>query len=142
MNGSYQRSIVEKRDPIRGIIRLKTDLYPEFTSKFGVTYSVPAIHLALNLEGRYTGSRIAGLLNNFTYDPIHYRTRRYSLSSYFLADFCLTLTHLKIFGKGNDMEVRLKIFNIFNDTYHFPGFRDFDIRGLGRHYMLTITQKF
>jgi outer membrane receptor for ferrienterochelin and colicins len=138
---SYQKSIIEKEHPVRGAVKLNTELYPACTVKFGVNYALPANYLNINLEGRYTGTRVASELNSFAYDPVNYRTDRYTLDRYMLMDCTLSSTALSILPGSRTM-LRFKVSNVFNKKYSYPGFRNFDIPGFERTFWCNVSQLF
>jgi len=139
VNYSYQKSILEKTDPILEKIRVKTPLYPNHMIKFGNIYYLNKFFTTINLEGQYISSRIASDQNNFIYDPIHYATERYTLDSYFLMNLTISSTQLKIFEEGTT-KVSLKIENLLDTKHYYPGFRNYDIPGIGRTFYVRFTQ--
>jgi len=133
LNYSYQRSIIEKNDPILQKIQVKTPLYPEHMIKFGDVFYMPKYKISLNLEGVYVSSRIASDQNNFIYDPINYSTNRYKLDPYISLDLMISTTELEII-KNSKTKISVKIENILNNTYYYPGFKNYDIPCVGRTY--------
>jgi len=139
LNYSYQRSIIEKNDPILEKIRVKTALYPEHMIKFGDVLHIPKYKINLNVEGVYIGSRIASDQNNFIYDPINYSTNRYSLDPYISLDLMISTTDLEII-KNSKTKISFKIENILNSDYYYPGFVNYDIPCIGRSYVFRFIQ--
>ncbi len=138
-NYSYQRSILEKTDPLLQDIQIKTSLYPTHIFKFGDVYHIKKFYTNINIEAKYISSRIASNQNNFIYDPIYYTTNRYELDSYFIVDLTISSTNLKIFEKG-ETKLSFRIQNLLDTEFYYPGFSDFDIPGLGRTYYFSIIQ--
>ncbi|MCK5170806.1 MAG: TonB-dependent receptor, partial [Bacteroidales bacterium] len=141
INYSYQKSIIEKTDPILQEIRINTPLYPSHILKFGDIIHLPKYFLNINIEGKYISQRIASDQNNFIYDPINYSTNRYKLDSYFIMDLSISSTDLEIF-ENTKTRFSLKIQNLLDTEFYYPGFDDYDIPGLGRSYYLKFTQYF
>jgi len=139
VNYSYQKSILEKTDPVLEKIRVNTPLYPNHMIKFGDIYYLNEFFLDINLEGKYISSRIASDQNNFIYDPIHYATERYTLDPYFLMDLTISSTKLKIFEEGAT-KISLKIENLLDTKHYYPGFHNYDIPGIGRTFYVRFTQ--
>ena len=140
LNYSFQQSIIEENTPLRGTVRLKTNLAPNSMFKFGMGYKVPSI-LRLSIDGRYISSRIASQINSFVSNPVNYLTDRYELSPYFIMDFAVSSNELKIF-KDNETLIMLKVRNLLNTDYAFPGFKNYDIPGMKRTVELKLTQNF
>jgi outer membrane receptor for ferrienterochelin and colicin len=139
VNYSYEKSILEKSDPILETIRIKTALYPNHMIKFGNILHLPKYFLNLNIEGKYISPRIASDQNNFIYDPINYAINRYELDPYFILDFTISSTDLKII-KDSKTRLSIRIKNLLNTEYYYPGFDNYDIPGLGRAFYFTFTQ--
>ncbi|HAF30442.1 MAG TPA: hypothetical protein DCG75_15475 [Bacteroidales bacterium] len=139
VNYSYQKSILEKTDPLLEKIRVNTALYPSHMIKFGDIYHLPEYFLNINLEGKFISSRIASDQNNFIYDPINYSTNRYSLDSYFILDLTISSTNIEIF-ENSTTKISLKIQNLLNSKFYYPGFNNYDIPGLGRAIYVRFTQ--
>ena len=139
LNYSYQRSILEKTDPILEEIRVKTALYPSHMFKFGNIFHLTRYYTNINIEGKYISSRIASDQNNFIYDPINYSINRYELDPYFLIDLMISSTDLEIIHNSKT-KISFQIKNLLDTEYCYPGFKNYDIPGLGRTYFLRITQ--
>ncbi|MDA3780791.1 MAG: TonB-dependent receptor [Bacteroidales bacterium] len=90
INYSFQKSIVEKTNPILGKIKTKTALYPNHIIKFGEDYKCSFIRMLISLEGKIIGYRLASEQNSFIYDPINYVTNRYKLDPYVKFDLILS----------------------------------------------------
>ncbi len=140
-NFTYQKSHIEKMHPVRGKVVLNTALYPSYTFKFGINYKIPSYFLNFNCEGRLTGARLASEFNSYIFDPVDYRTNRYELDSYFLMDLTLSTDNLSIFDK-RETTISLKIYNLFDKQYAFPGYKDFDIPGFERTIYINLSQRF
>ena len=140
-NVSFQKSVSEKEHPIRGRIRLDTELFPSYMFKFGTNYRITNYHLNLNLEGRFTDSRLSSEINSFIFDPTKFRTERYELGSYFLMDFTISSNSLKLLT-DKETTIAIKVYNIFDEEYSYPGFNDFDIPGFERRLIINFTQAF
>lgn len=139
LNYSYERSILEKNDPLLDQIRVKTALYPSHMIKFGNVITFPKLYSKINIEGKYISTRIASDQNNFIYDPIAYAVNRYELDPYFIFDIMISSADLEII-KGSKTRFSLKIKNVLNTEYQYPGFKDYDIPGLGRTFYFKFTQ--
>ncbi|MFC2151355.1 TonB-dependent receptor plug domain-containing protein [Bacteroidota bacterium] len=139
VNYSYQKSILEKNDPLLQKIKINTALYPSHILKFGDIFHLTKYFTNINLEGKYISSRIASDQNNFIYDPINYSTNRYELDSYFILDLTISSTNLEIF-ENSKTKISLKIQNLLNTKHYYPGFYNYDIPGLGRSFYFRFTQ--
>lgn len=139
LNYSYQQTINERTNPLLGLVKVETSLYPHHMIKFGETYKLPKFHVKVNMDGHYISQRKASEQNNFIYDPINYTVNSYSLDSYLLFNLMISSMNLK-FLDDKETILSFKINNLLNTTYYYPGFKDFDIPGLGRFYTLKITQ--
>jgi len=139
LNYSYQKSILEKTDPLLQEIRVNTSLYPNHMIKFGDIFHLPKYYININLEGKYLSSRIASDQNNFIYDPINYATNRYEIDPYLILDLTISSTNLEIF-ENSKTKVSLKIQNLLDTQYDYPGFHNYDIPGLGRSIFFRFTQ--
>jgi len=139
LNYSYQRSILEKTDPLLEQVKVKTALYPTHMIKFGDIYHIDKLYSQINVEGKYISSRIASDQNNFIYNPINYTTNRYNLDPYFILDLTISSSYLEIF-KDTKTKISLKIQNLFDTKFYYPGFNNYDIPGLGRIYYFRFTQ--
>ncbi|MEE4198630.1 MAG: TonB-dependent receptor [Bacteroidales bacterium] len=138
LNYSYQKSILEKSDPIRSTIKVNTALYPSHMIKLGNTLQIPDYYLNINLEARFISSRIASDQNNFIYDPIDYTTNRYTLDPYYIVDLSISSTDLEII-KNSKSRFILKFENLLDYKYYFPGFNHYDIPALGRSVCFRFT---
>ncbi|MCP4136227.1 MAG: TonB-dependent receptor, partial [bacterium] len=141
VNYSFQWSILTKEHPMRGDIKIETDLYPLHMAKFGINYKIPEIFINLNCEGRYIHSRVASEPNSQVYDPVNYLTDKYSLGAYFLLDVMISTYNLKLTG-DKETEIRVKVYNVLGTEYVFPGFNGFDIPGFERTFVVSLIQKF
>ena len=139
INYSYERSILEKTEPLLDEIRIKTALYPNHMIKFGNILHLPRFFTNINVEGKYISSRIASDQNNFIYDPIGYSINRYEIDPYLIFDVMISSTDLEIV-KNSKTRFSLKIKNVLNTDYNYPGFKDYDIPGLGRTFYFKFTQ--
>ena len=139
LNYGYQKSINERTNPLFGLIRVETSLYPHHMIKFGETLKLPKYNFKINIDGNYISPRKASEQNNFLYDPINYTINSYSLDSYFLLNLMISTMNLKIIN-NNETILSVKVDNLLNTNYYYPGFKDYDIPGLGRFYTFKITQ--
>lgn len=139
VNYSYQKSILEKTDPLLQKIKINTALYPSHMIKFGDIYHLPRYYSNINIEGKFISSRISSDQNNFIYDPINYSTNRYELDPYFILDLTINSTNLEIF-ENSETKISFKIQNLLNSKYCYPGFSNYDIPGLGRAFYFRFTQ--
>ncbi|HAN19238.1 MAG: hypothetical protein A2X13_09445 [Bacteroidetes bacterium GWC2_33_15] len=138
-NYSYQRSIIERTNPLYGLIKVKTALYPEHIFKFGETYAFPKLYTRVHIEGKYISSRKASEQNSFIYDPINYSIHSYNLDPYFLVGVTLESMNLNLFNNKESI-ISIKMDNLLNSEYNYPGFDDYDIPGLGRSLIFKLTQ--
>ncbi|GEM_PF-1097442 len=141
INYSFQKSIIEKNNPILGEIKTKTSLYPNHIIKFGENYKCSSIKILFGLEGKIVGYRLASEQNSFIYDPINYVTNRYKLDPYINFDLIISTINLSLF-KDSETLFSLKIYNLLNSNYSYPGYKDYDIPGLKRYWIFNIVQKF
>lgn len=139
LNYSYERSILEKYDPSLELIRVKTALYPNHIIKFGNTLHLHKFFTNINIEGKYISSRIASDQNNFIYDPINYKYSRYELDPYYVLDLMISSIDLNLI-KNSKTRISFKIQNLLDYKYYYPGFKNYDIPGLGRMYYFRFTQ--
>lgn len=140
-NYSYQSTLVKKDNPFWGALELDAELYPTNLIKSGVNYKIPELFLNLNIEGRFIDGRIASQPNNYEYDPVNYYTNRYALDEYFVLDILISTYKLKLI-EDNETILKIKINNILDEKYAWPGFDDYDIPGLGRYMVFTLAQRF
>ncbi|OFX21714.1 MAG: hypothetical protein A2041_12925 [Bacteroidetes bacterium GWA2_31_9b] len=139
LNYSYQKSINERINPLYGTIKVKTALYPQHIIKFGETYKFPNLNTRVHVDGKYFSSRKASEQNSFEYDPINYSINSYNLDSYFIIDLSVESMNLSFFN-DNETIISFKINNLLNTKYDYPGFDDYDIPGLGRTFLIKLTQ--
>ena len=139
LNYSYERSILEKTDPLLEEIRIKTALYPNHMIKFGNILHLHKYYSNINIEGKFISSRIASDQNNFIYDPINYTINRYELDPYFILDVMITSTDLNLL-ENSKTRISIRIQNLLNTKYYYPGFKNYDIPGLGRTFYFKFTQ--
>jgi outer membrane receptor protein involved in Fe transport len=141
VNASLQAASELRLDPIRGHVWVTSTLYPAQMFKAGLTQRVPAWHLSVYLEGRWTGRRLASDPNAFLSDALDYRTEPYALPGYAVADLALGSDRLLLFG-DHETDLRLRVTDLADAGGTYPGFRDADIPGLGRTYSFSIRQRF
>ncbi len=141
INISYQRSLEEKEELRYGITRLRTSLYPEWMCKFGSTYSFPEINSQIQVDGMYIGKRLGSIQNSFVYDPVNYRINPYELPAYLIFNIGISAHFPKFFG-DHKSKIDLKVNNVLNSNYVFPGFRDFDIPGFNRSVRFSLIHNF
>ncbi|MBU8893465.1 MAG: TonB-dependent receptor [Bacteroidales bacterium] len=139
LNYSYERSILEKTDPLLEEIRIKTALYPNHMIKFGNILHLHKYYSNINIEGKFISSRIDSDQNNFIYDPINYTINRYELDPYFILDVMITSTDLELL-ENSKTRISIRIQNLLNTKYYYPGFKNYDIPGLGRTFYFKFTQ--
>lgn len=139
INYSYQKSLNERYNPMLGDIRVKTNIYPQHMFKFGETWKFPQYHFRVHIDGRYISTRKASEQNSYVYDPINYAINSYYLDSYFMVGLSIESMDLKFFTKKESI-LSLKIDNLFDTKYYYPGFSDYDIPGLGRSVIIKLTQ--
>jgi outer membrane receptor for ferrienterochelin and colicins len=134
LNLSYQHSTDRRVDRLRGVLEGDTNLYPRTTVKFGANRQLQRWPWELSLSGIYSGERIASEQNIKNFDPIN--LQEYKLDGYLLLDLTL---QSRILGAGRGATLQLKISNLLDEQYYYPGFRDFDIPGLGRRFSASLT---
>ncbi|MBT4101569.1 MAG: TonB-dependent receptor, partial [Gemmatimonadetes bacterium] len=134
LNFSYQRSIERRVDRLRGVLEGDTNLYPTTTIKFGGSRQLLRWPAELSLAGMYIGERIASEQNIKNHDPIN--LEEYTLDDYLVFD--LTLSS-RILSVGRGARLKWKIGNVLDQEHYYPGFRDFDIPGLGRRLSVSLT---
>jgi iron complex outermembrane receptor protein len=138
---SYQHAMVEKRTPLWGEIRLATDLYPRHQIKLKELYEWEAYKSTILLEGIYISERIASETNNFYYNSIGYNINRYSLDPYIKINLTFTNKSLELIP-NKPTYLSLKVKNLLDTHYAYPGFVGFDIPGLGRSFYFVFQQYF
>jgi len=142
---SYNHSIASQFDIFsKHKFYQETDLYPDIMLKTGMDYSFYKPNLSIYIEGRYIGRRFASIQNTMNYDPIAFLTeeeKTYSLPKHIVVDLAVSSYALK-FIENKKTFIGLKIYNILNTKYYYPGHLDFDIPGLGRYFDIKVTQYF
>jgi iron complex outermembrane receptor protein len=139
LNLSYQLSKVRKVDNITyEEILQDSELYPTLMTKFGASYRLPKLHLGLAAEGRFISSRISSDQNSKSHDPIGFSP--YELDPYFLLDLSVSSVGLSLFH-GKETFLQAKVYNLTNQDYAFPGFKDYDVPALGTTFMFTLSQQ-
>ena len=134
LNLSYQQSTKKRVDLLRGTLTGNTHLYPSYMVKWGFNRRLRRAPVEFGFEGKYWSERIPSEQIIKTYDPIN--LEKYHLESHFLVDFILTTRAL---ASGRRTGLQFKIQNLLNREHYYPGFRDFDIPGLGRRYFASAT---
>jgi len=140
-NFSYQRSIIEKENLEKDKILLKTELYPDLMLKGGVNLPISKLKINFNIEAQYISKRIASQQNSYIYDPINFRINRYALNDYFVCNGSVSTKDIKIL-KNNILKFQLKVFNLLDKKYSFPGFSNYDIPAPGRIFDLSLSFQF
>ncbi|MFO7940210.1 MAG: TonB-dependent receptor [Bacteroidales bacterium] len=138
---SYQHAMVEKTTPLWGQIRVATDLYPRHQIKLKELYEWKRYQSTFLLEGLYISERIASETNNFHYNSIGYNINRYSLDPYIKLNFTFTNKSLELIPQ-KPTYISLKIKNLLDSQYAYPGYVGYDIPGLGRSFYLVFQQYF
>lgn len=145
INYSLQRSTITRVDMFsEQEYTLRTKIYPTSMIKGGLIFFVSKPSINFNIEGRYIGQRIASPENTFAYDPVNYLTdseNAYKLDAYFLLDLLISTRQIQLL-KGKETLLSLRITNLLDQTYHYPGFNDFDIPGMHRFYKISLNQSF
>jgi iron complex outermembrane receptor protein len=146
LNYSFERSTSMQPNPFSTIpgatVTTDTLLYPMNMLKFGITYRLAAARLRANLEGRYIGRRLDSESNNeVVYGIAGISTNRYAVDGYFLMNLFLSSYNLELW-KGHETRLGLKVTNLLDTTYAFPGYNGFDIPGFARTFYLTLSQCF
>lgn len=139
LNFSYQKSTFKRENIlINEEETLDTRLYPNYMAKWGVVYKVPQYFLKISTEGQWISYRYASDQNIFKYDPVY--KNPYKLDAYILMDLVISAYKLKLFNENN-IDIQLKIKNIFNTDYYFPGYNDYDIQGSQRSFLLRLKYR-
>lgn len=140
-NFSYQLSTYESKENFLSdkMVEFESKLYPTYMSKTGFTYRFTKYHFAINTEGKWIDGRLSSLpntlmVNSFDFIP-------YELSNYFTIDACISTIDLKVI-KNYETIFSIKMNNILNTKFYYPGFKDFDIQGEPRIIYLKIVQSF
>ena len=107
-------------------------------TKWGVVYKLPQYFLKISTEGQWISYRYASDQNIFKYDPVY--KNPYKLDAYILMDLAISAYKLKLFD-NNNIDVQLKIKNILNTDYYFPGYNDYDIQGSQRSFLLRLKYR-
>lgn len=141
LNYSYQKSVSHKNHPLFGDIQTITNLYPAHLLKFGTTCKWPEYFVKFDLDGRYVSKRLASEQNNFIYDPINYAINGYYLDPYWVFDLRVSTMNVKLV-RNKETIISLCINNILNSDIAYPGYKDYDIPGLGRYFNFKVIQTF
>jgi len=139
VNLSLQKSTEREDDPLGGTVERDAPLFPGLMLKLGLAYREPRIYLGASVEARYIGGLRASPANARVDDPVNPQDA-YSLDGYFTMDLSLFSVDLNLL-RDRETFVQLKVSNLTDATYYYPGFRDFDIPAPGRSVILTLTQR-
>lgn len=145
LNYSQQFSFYHRTDVFSGNKYYNTtDLYPTIMIKGGIDYTIFKPSITFYLEGKYIGERSSSPQNRSFYDPVNYQSENetiYKLDNYLLFDLSIS-TYAIRFMEGKKTAINLKVSNLLNTKYYYPGFKDYDIPGLGRLIEMKVTQFF
>ncbi len=136
LNVSYQHSTERRVDQLQGTLEDNTKLYPATTVQFGGARQLRRWPWEIGLAGAWVGERTASTQNIKSFDPVN--LTEYNLDPYLLLDMTLRSRFL---SAGRGAVLQLKIANVLNQQFLYPGFRDFDIPGLGRRYHASVTYR-
>ncbi len=139
LNFSYQKSTFERNDFMWGKITSDTRLYPQMLVKSGFNRKFPKLFLNLFLDATWTDQRLASDQNTFLFDPIY--KKPYFLESYFLLNFHISTLNFKPF-RSKETIFSVKIENLLDTEYCFPGFKNYDVPSIRRSFHFSITQHF
>jgi len=137
-NLSFQNSERQLGDNIERRID-DTFGYPDWMATLGASVVIDAVDLIAGVQLRYVGERTGHFFNRT--DRLQ---EQYSLEPYFLIDLHLTTHNWKVFGEKETC-LGLNVQNLLNTRYDFPGFQPYyryDIPGIPRTILLTLTQEF
>lgn len=138
---SFQHAMVEKTTPLFGDIRIATDLYPKHQFKVKELIEWESIQSSFLAEGKFISQRIASETNSFYNNPTSYHIDRYKLDAYVLINLTFTNKSLELI-RNKPTYLSLKIKNLFNSSYSYPGFIGYDIPGLERSFYFVFQQYF
>ncbi len=138
-NLSYQNSSFERKNRNGITSTYEAKLFPSFMLKSGGTWRLPKLHLCLHAEMRYTSQRLSSEQNTYLFDPVD--KKPYKLDPYSVYDVTLSSLNI-IFFENLETIFKLKVNNVLNTKYYYPGFKNFDIQGGGRTLHFTLTQLF
>jgi iron complex outermembrane receptor protein len=137
-NATWQKSAESRSDPLLGRFEVPTRLFPALMMKSGLHLPVPLPAGLLYGEARYVGSRIASDQNIKAHDPVN--RREYRLSAYLLLDAALGCQLRWL--RQQPTALQLRVTNLLDTRFAYPGFGGFDIPGEPRTFHLQISQRF
>jgi len=140
---SLQSSTYPKQDLLSlrlDTVRVHTDAYPTHLLKAGLTVTSRPWFVRASLEGRYVGARLGNLDNNALLNPLDHLVNRYALPAYALFDVGVSTVGVELW-KGHESMLMVKVRNLFDAQYAFPGTDAFDIPGFQRSYSVSLQQE-
>ena len=145
-NYSFQSSRSEEPQTFRvrpdDTVTIDTLLYPTHMLKMGLNYKLPEAHLQTNVEARYTGARLGSESNNqLIYGVVGSATEHYKLDPYVLLDLYVSSMDVELWV-ARETRFGLKVSNLLDAEYAYPGYGGFDIPGFARSFTLTASQEF
>jgi len=143
LNASYQKSKVKEQSGSENA-EYDTYTYPAFMIKSGISYTIPAIYTMFSAEGRYIGKRASSYQNTEIFSGGG--SEPYYLDSYSVFDLSIS-SYKFYFVKNYESRILLKVSNVFNKEFNYPGFttnvnKGYDIPGEGRSFLVEINQNF
>jgi outer membrane receptor for ferrienterochelin and colicins len=145
-NYSFQRSRSEEPQTFRvrpdDTVTIDALLYPTHMLKMGANYKLPEAFLQGSLEARYIGARLGSEDNNqLFYGVLGSSTERYHLEPYVLLDLYVSSLNIELW-KEHETRFGVRIANLLDEQYAYPGYRGFDVPGFARSFTLSASQEF
>jgi len=116
------------------------NLYPKHMIKFGITRNFDRFVKYISLEGSYFSKR-RGSESNFLILDAKNPFVSYKLDDYFLAVLFLRTEDIQIKELLN-MNMYVKIRNLLNSEFYYPGFDGYDIGGFSRYFEFGLNFTF
>jgi outer membrane receptor protein involved in Fe transport len=145
-NYSFQRSRSEEPQTFRvrpdDTVTIDALLYPTHMLKMGAHYKLTEAHVQGNLEARYIGARLGSEDNNqLFYGVLGSSTERYHLEPYVLLDVYVSSMDIELW-EARETRFGVKIANVLDAKYAYPGYGGFDVPGFSRSFTLSASQEF
>ncbi len=135
---TYEDEDILALEPSR--VSVDTDAYPTHMIKGGVTFTHRPWFLRTHLEGRYVDERLGNLDNNALVHPTDFLTNRYALPAYGIVDVGVSSVGLEPW-EDHETTVQVKVLNLLDAEYTFPGYSGYDIPGFERSAVISIRQE-
>ncbi len=130
--GSFQQSILGGQ-----ISAQPPPLYPNIFGRVGTNVALPEAHLLLNAQVRGVGDR-GSSDSNTQFNSL----TPYTLPAYADVDLSVATVDLHLIGGDNVTQVRVAVYDLFDERHFEPGFGGFDIPNLGRTVAAELRQQF